>query len=64
MKNDHLFILTKCIEVFGTREKAENWMKTPNLALGGKTPAALIIEPGGLKIVEDVLSRIEYGIYE
>jgi putative toxin-antitoxin system antitoxin component (TIGR02293 family) len=64
MKNDQSLIFTKCIEVFGTKERAERWMKSPNLALGGKTPASLVIEPKGLKMVEDVLNRIEYGIYE
>ncbi len=61
---DQPAIFIKCIEVFGTKEQAENWMKSPNLALGGKTPASLVIEPKGLKMVEDVLKRIEYGIYE
>lgn len=64
MKNNQSLILTKCIEVLGTKERAENWMKSPNLALGGKAPASLVIEPKGLKMVEDVLKRIEYGIYE
>jgi putative toxin-antitoxin system antitoxin component (TIGR02293 family) len=50
-------------EAFGNREKANVWMRQPNRALQGKVPLALLRTGSGARLVEDVLTRIAYGVY-
>jgi len=50
-------------EVFGDRDKANGWMLHPNRALGGKAPIALLRTGSGAQLVEDVLTRIAWGVY-
>jgi len=44
-------------------EKAQAWLRAPNRALGGGTPLELLDTDLGLRLVEDVLDRIEYVVY-
>ena len=55
----------KATDVLGSREKAIDWMKAPNGALGGATPISVLDTDTelGAKAVEDVLVRIEYGVF-
>lgn len=55
-------ILSKAESVFKSKSKALSWMKSPSLALGGKSPNELI-ELGEYQLVIDELNRIEHGIY-
>lgn len=50
-------------ETFGSPEKANAWMRQPNRVLNGKTPLALLRTGSGAQLVEDVLTRIAYGVY-
>jgi putative toxin-antitoxin system antitoxin component (TIGR02293 family) len=50
-------------EVFGNRDKANDWMRHPNRSLGGKAPLALLRTGSGAQLVEDVLTRIAWGVY-
>jgi putative toxin-antitoxin system antitoxin component (TIGR02293 family) len=50
-------------EAFGNREKANAWMLHPNRALGGKAPISLLRTGSGAQLVEDVLTRIAWGVY-
>lgn len=56
-------ILAKAIEVFGSREAAEAWLEQPAMALEQRRPIDLLATPPGVKLVEDLLGRIEYGVY-
>jgi len=56
-------ITARAIEVFGTREKALRWLKTPVRTLDDKTPLSLLGSPDGMMRVEDVLGRIEHGVW-
>ena len=53
----------KAEDVLGTREKATLWLESPNRALGGATPLSLLDTDIGTQAAEDVLTRIEYGVY-
>lgn len=48
--------------VFGTEEKAAEWLRRPNRALDGETPLRALDTDLGARLVEDVLGRIEHGI--
>jgi putative toxin-antitoxin system antitoxin component (TIGR02293 family) len=51
------------LEVFGSSEKAWRWLRGPNRALGGVEPLSLLDTDLGTEAVEDVLGRIEHGVF-
>lgn len=53
----------RAAEVFGTQDKAMEWLKTPLAALGGKTPFDKLATETGAARVEEILLAIEYGVY-
>ncbi len=50
--------------VLGDVEGAREWLLTPNPALDHQTPLRLLRTGSGARLVEAVLTRIEYGVYE
>ncbi|MDQ2817119.1 MAG: DUF2384 domain-containing protein [Candidatus Eremiobacteraeota bacterium] len=50
-------------EVFGSESKARDWLHTTNAALDGKRPIDLATTETGGRIVETILTRIDYGVY-
>ena len=55
-------VFTKAPRLFGP-EKVREWMKSPLEALGGETPLRRCDTTLGTSEVEDVLGRIDYGVY-
>jgi putative toxin-antitoxin system antitoxin component (TIGR02293 family) len=51
------------VEMIGDREKAVEWLSTPNRALGGERPLDQLDTDMGARMVEDILGRIAYGVY-
>ena len=49
-------------DVLGGRQAFLAWMRSPNAALGDRTPASLLGSRFGSEIVLDELGRIEHGI--
>ena len=66
-ESDRLFrvvrIAVQAAEILGGREEASRWLHAPNRALGGQTPLELLDTDLGSRQVEDVLGRIEHGVY-
>ncbi len=56
-------VTARAIEVFGSREKALRWLKTPVRSLGNQPPLSLLDTPEGIDRVNDVLGRVEHGIW-
>ncbi|HEY0246438.1 MAG TPA: antitoxin Xre/MbcA/ParS toxin-binding domain-containing protein [Mucilaginibacter sp.] len=50
-------------DVFEDEEKVKSWLNTPNRALNSIKPIDLFYIPTGLGMVDDILGRIEYGVY-
>ncbi len=46
----------------GTEEKAAEWLRRPNRALGGVAPLDLTDSDIGARQVEELLGRIEHGV--
>ena len=46
----------------GSEEKAAQWLRRPNRALGNQAPLDLIDNDIGTRQVEEVLGRIEHGV--
>ncbi len=67
-ESDHLTRVIRAIslanETLGSREKSHRWLRKPNKALGGIAPLELLDTDGGARLVEQVLGRIAYGVYE
>ncbi|MET4081415.1 putative toxin-antitoxin system antitoxin component (TIGR02293 family) [Pedobacter sp. UYP30] len=51
------------IDVLGSQEAFNSWLKTPNYALGNEIPLHLLDTHIGFTMVFDVLGRIEHGIF-
>jgi putative toxin-antitoxin system antitoxin component (TIGR02293 family) len=66
-ESDRLFrlvrIASQASEVLGGDGKAARWLHTENRALGGKPPLELLDTDLGSRQVEEVLGRIEHGVY-
>jgi len=57
-------VLEHAIDVFGSQQLAEDWLKKPCKYLDGYVPLELIDNSLGFQVVEDYLTRIEYGVYQ
>ncbi len=56
-------LFDRAVEVFESDEAARDWFRTPQRALGGSTPLAFAdVEPGARE-VEQLLGRIEQGVF-
>jgi putative toxin-antitoxin system antitoxin component (TIGR02293 family) len=51
-------------ETFGDEEKARTWLRRSNRALKGHPPIDLLDTGSGAIVVEQVLTRIAYGVFE
>lgn len=64
--SDHILQLLKvyerALEVFGTREKALEWLKSPIVALGHQIPFSLLDTSAGIEMVMAEFVRIDHGI--
>ena len=56
-------IVAHTLDIFENVETARDWLKKSNRALGGKTPLELLDTDAGTQQVDEVLNKIEYGIY-
>ena len=56
-------LYTLALEVMGTPEFARQWLATPQRALGGATPLDHALTELGAREVENLLGRIEHGVY-
>lgn len=56
-------VMQHALEVFEDEEKVKTWIATPNRALNNMKPIDLFYIPTGLTMVDQVLGRIEEGIY-
>jgi putative toxin-antitoxin system antitoxin component (TIGR02293 family) len=56
-------LLERAAQVFEDEADAADWLRTANLALGGATPLALADTELGAREVDDLLGRIEHGVY-
>lgn len=56
-------IATLAERVFGDRAKANRWLRKPKRQLRGEAPLAFLASENGARIVEEMLHRIEHGIF-
>jgi putative toxin-antitoxin system antitoxin component (TIGR02293 family) len=56
-------VVEHAFEVFEDEEKVKRWLNSPVKALKDQKPIDLFYLPTGLKMVNNILTRIEYGVY-
>lgn len=56
-------VATTAARVLGHERTAGSWLRDANVALGGERPIDLLRTDLGARQVEDVLGRIEFGVY-
>jgi hypothetical protein len=61
-ENGNPGVVAHAIAVFGDRERALDWLRTPNHLFQGKSPEEFA-RSGGAEEVEKILIRIEYGVF-
>jgi putative toxin-antitoxin system antitoxin component (TIGR02293 family) len=57
-------VLGRALELFdGDRDAAIEWLTTPQLALGGVRPLDVARTDVGTREVENLIGRLEHGVY-
>jgi uncharacterized protein (DUF2384 family) len=56
-------VMRKALRVAGSPEKLAEWVRTPIASLNGQTPYAAMQTAQGRREVDEVLTRIEHGVY-
>ncbi|OKS85036.1 type II RES/Xre toxin-antitoxin system antitoxin [Mucilaginibacter polytrichastri] len=56
-------VVKHAFDVFEDEAKVQKWLSTPNRALNQMKPLDLFYMPTGLGLVDNVLGRIEEGVY-
>ena len=56
-------LIGKAVEVMESEENARHWLTSPQIGLGGAVPLDYAETELGAREVEDLLGRIEYGVY-
>jgi hypothetical protein len=56
-------VTARAMEVFGSREKALRWLRTPLGSLDDQTPLSLLSSAEGLARVQDMLGQVEHGVW-
>lgn len=57
-------LLAQTFELFeGNKEAARNWFTSPNRALGGRSPLEVSATETGTREVENLIGRLEHGVF-
>lgn len=56
-------LMGKAVEVLESEENARQWLNSPQFGLGGAVPLEYAETEVGAREVENLLGRIEYGVY-
>jgi putative toxin-antitoxin system antitoxin component (TIGR02293 family) len=56
-------ILSTAETVYGSRERALGWLRRPHPRLAGRSPISLVKTDTGSRIVEELLTQIDEGMF-
>ena len=56
-------ILAQATQTLGSQEAAEKWLNSPQVGLNDRRPVDLLTTAPGAGLVEELLIRLEYGVY-
>jgi putative toxin-antitoxin system antitoxin component (TIGR02293 family) len=65
--SEHILIIVRVVDqayqVLEEQETVKDWLTTPLVALGQRTPLSLLDTSFGAQLVMDELGRLEHGVY-
>lgn len=61
--SSHACVVDLAARVLGSQEAAERWLLQKSFALDGERPLDLLTSVSGAEAIQDLLSRIECGVY-
>jgi putative toxin-antitoxin system antitoxin component (TIGR02293 family) len=56
-------VLAAAEEVFGDRQLALAWLRSPKMRFQGHSPLAMLRDEAGARLVEEMLNQIDDGIF-
>lgn len=56
-------VLSLAVSVYGSRERALDWLRKPHARLEGRSPLSLLRTDTGSRIVEELLIQIDEGMF-
>jgi len=56
-------ILGRAADMLGSQQAGEDWLQAPAMALDRRRPIDLLATQAGVDAVEELLTRMEYGVY-
>lgn len=56
-------VLSLAESIYGSRERALDWLRKPHSRLDGRTPLSLLKTDTGSRIVEELLIQIDEGMF-
>ena len=56
-------VFSRAVELLGDEGEAAQWLRAPHVALGMLAPMSLLDTDAGTRQVDEILGRIEYGMY-
>ncbi len=56
-------VYNRATDILGDQQTAEHWLNRGQIALGNKSPLEILDTTEGMRLVDDLLSQIEYGFY-
>lgn len=56
-------VFVRAVDVLQDEEKARQWLTRPLVVLAGKSPLSLLATEPGAREVEQVLGRLEHGVF-
>lgn len=56
-------ILARAADLLGGQAEAEAWLAAPQIGLDQRRPIDLLATPAGTALVEELLDRMDYGVY-
>jgi len=56
-------VFVRAVDVLNSEDKARGWMSQSLAVLGGHTPLSLMASEQGAREVEQVLGRLEHGVF-
>ena len=67
MESERLLLLQRLaehgVDVFEDQDKFNRWLRRPLALLDGQSPLELLDTASGFQVVDELLGRIEYGVY-
>jgi len=56
-------LFDRALQVLHSQDRVQLWFKSPQKGLGGKTPLEYADTEPGAREVEDLLGRLEHGVF-